>query len=497
MDRRNFVRLMGIGAAATAMGAVACRPSGSAESSSANGYSLSKDTAVSFSTTCDVLVVGSGIAGLSAAMTPSEQGLKVIVADKNTLLGGESYSSTGMVEVYGTEIQASAGVTGTVDDLWTARQQRIAEQYPDAETPATELLQAICTTGPSWIDQMAKVYNASFMDPSEYLDKGVADDVVVPKSGLQGLDDIMNPMRDQLTAQGVEFQTDLALQAFVVDGDGKLSGARFLSPESQTYTDIGAKCIVLATGSYTCNQKFVNDDLPQLLTVGSCTYLADGAALQLAQGLGAATLNMDLAPDLGGDVPPVDAWGCFAPVVAVSPLGRRFAREDVRYSCPNECFSQKLGYWWTVFDTQIEDGPQGNSAAKTVKAYPDSYVGPCNTVEDLADAMNVPADTLKATLEAYNKAAKAGKDDDFGRTSFLEPLEAPFHAIRQTPVRFRTVGGLRVNGSCQVLDSTGATIDNLYACGSCAAILSSGFLDNAASGMLAGSCAVDALQGSN
>lgn len=496
MDRRNFVRLMGIGAAATAMGAVACRPDGSASALQKGRYSLSGDASVSFSQTCDVLVVGSGIAGLSAAMAPSEQGMSVIVVDKNTLLGGESYSATGMLEVYGTELQDAAGVTATVDDLWKARRQSIQDKYPDADLPPEELLQAICTTGPSWVDQMAKTYNAKFMDPSEYLDRGVADNVVVPKSGLQGMDDIMNPMRDQLTAQGVNFQTDLVLQAFIVDDGGKLCGARFLSPESLSTTDIGAKAIVLASGGYTCNQKLVNDNLPQMLTLGSCTYLADGAAMQLAQNLGAATLDLDLAPDLVGDVPAADAWGCFAPVVAVSPQGTRFAREDVRYSCPNECFSQKLGYWWTVFDEQIEDGPQGNSAAKTVKAYADSHVGPCDTVEDLAEAMNVPADALKETLSDYDKAAKAGKDDEFGRTSFLEPLSAPFHAIRQTPVRFRTVGGLHVNGSCQVLGSTGSAIDNLYACGSCAAILSSGFLDNAASGMLAGSCAADALQGS-
>lgn len=494
MDRRNFIRLMGIGAAAAATVTAGCSPAGS--SSNENSYTATNAAAVSFSTTCDVLVVGSGIAGLSAAMAPSEAGLKVIVADKDTLLGGESYSASGVMEVYGAKLQSDSGVEKTADDAWQARKAAIALRYPDAETPAESLLQQISAQRPAWVDRMQQHYHANFMDPSEYLDTGTADSVIVPKSGIGGMDDIMNPLRDQLTSQGVEFRTDEELEAFITDETGALCGARFFSPDSQKVADVKASCIVLAAGGYTTNQKLFSENLPQLLTTGSCTHLADGQVLQLAVRLGAATLNMDLQPDLLGDVPAVDTWCLFAPVVAVSADGKRFAREDQRYSCPNACFEQKLEYWWTVFDQQMSSGMQSSSAAKVIEKYPDSYVGPCDTLDDLASAMNVPTDTLKATMEAFGKAADAGKDDDFGRTAFLKALSAPYYAIRQTPVRFRTVGGLRIDATCQVLDTAGSAIGNLYACGSCAAILSDGFLDNAASGLLAGSCVVDSLENS-
>src|SRR5699024_9800913 len=78
---------------------------------------------VSFSTSVDVLVVGSGIAGLSAAMAPAEAGLSVMVAEKLSLLGGESYSSNGIMHVAGSKLQQAAGIAQTAEEAWPARKK--------------------------------------------------------------------------------------------------------------------------------------------------------------------------------------------------------------------------------------------------------------------------------------------------------------------------------------------------------------------------------------
>ena len=497
MDRRSFFRLVGMGTATAALGFIACSPSDEIASSEdvLEDASLmgANAASVSFSVNCDVLVVGSGIAGLSAAMDPSETGLKVVVADKNTLLGGESYESSGMLSVYGTHLQKDAGATKTAEDYWRERKEAFQQTYPDVEIPSEELLRSICGLRASWVDRVVQHYHASFLDPAEYLDTGVDDRIIVPRSGLEGLDDVMNPLRDQLAEQGVEYLLGHTLVAFIADGAGTLCGARFYSSESDTCTDVAASKIVLACGGYAASQQLFLDNLPSLLHAGCYTSLGDGAAMLQAQQVGAATLNLDLVPDLLGDVPVVDTWGCFAPVVAVGPNGKRFAREDERYACPNECFRQELGFWWTVFDQQTGEGLQSNSAAKTLEGFASRHVGPFESIEELAEAMNVDAHTLKETLKSYAKACEDGADEEFGRTAHLSPLSEPYHAIKQFPVRFRTMGGLLVDEACQVLDGTGTPIENLYAAGSCAAILSEGFLDNAASGLLAGAAVVEAL----
>ena len=489
MDRRGFFKLIGVGSATAALGALGCAEAThiAQPAPEDTGAKLLGVSGVSFSATCDVLVVGSGIAGLSAAMDPSEAGLKVIVADKNTLLGGESYESSGMLQVYGAKIQKGVGSPKTSGDLFQERKEAFAERYPDAQISAEALLEAICAQRSVWVDRMVDTYHAQFWDPNDYVDDGIDQSILIPQSGLGGLDGIMNPMRDQLAAQGVEYLLGQELQAFITDGAGALCGARFFSPDSLAFTDVKASKIVLATGGFAANQHLFAENLPQLLHMGCWTSLSDGIAMQLAQRIGAATMNLDLAPDLLGDIPLADTWGCFAPMVAVDPNARRFTREDQRYTVPNACFEQDLGYWWLIFDQQMSEGPQSNSAAKTLEAYASRHVGPCESVEELAEAMGIDGDALKKSLSSYDKVCEEGTDEEFGRTAHLKKLAAPYHAVKQYPMRFRTVGGLHVNEQCQVLDGTGAPIAGLYAAGSCAAILSFGFLDNAASGLVAGS----------
>ena len=496
MDRRSFLQLASVGTVTAALGFVACSPGIQESQQQADGALsfLGVGTGeVSFTASCDVLVVGSGIAGLSAAMDPSEAGYKVIVADKETLLGGESYRSSGMLNVYGTRLQKDAGITKTAEDYWQMRKESFDERYPDADIASEDLLRTICGLRAGWVDRLVDRYHASFQDPRDWQDAGVDESIIVPRAGLEGLEDVMNPLRDQLAEQGVEYLLGQSLEAFVVDDGGVLRGARFRSPEGGTFIDVAARKIVLACGGYAASQKIIADNLPMMLSTGCTTSLDDGAAMMLAWQAGADVTNLDLLPSLLGDVPAVDAWGCFGPVVAVGPNGERFAREDERFACPNACFEQELGFWWTLFDQQMGKGLQSSSVAKTLEKYPNRHVGPFDTIEELAEATGLASEKLKETLEAYAKACKDGADEAFGRNAHLLPLEAPYQAVKQFPVRFRTMGGLRVDSACCVLDTLGDPVKNLYAAGSCAAIMSEGFLDNAASGLLAGAAVAEAL----
>jgi predicted oxidoreductase len=129
-----------------------------------------------------------------------------------------------------------------------------------------------------------------------------------------------------------------------------------------------------------------------------------------------------------------------------------------------------------------------------VQKHQDRCVGPCDSVESLAQAMDVDESTLSSTLTAYNAAAQTGKDTGFGKDSFLKPLAAPFYAIKQYACRFRTIGGLKTNANAQLLDTNGDVIQNIFCCGSVAAGRSEGLADNAGYGLLAGAAIVDELK---
>ena len=88
------------------------------------------------------------------------------------------------------------------------------------------------------------------------------------------------------------------------------------------------------------------------------------------------------------------------------------------------------------------------------------------TLAELAEAINMPADALEATIAEFNDLVKAGKPDQFGRRTWENTIEeGPFYAVAFTPVVHHTMGGLEINGSAEVLNAEGQVIEGLYAAG--------------------------------
>ena len=123
MKRRDFFKLVGASAAFAAVPLLSSCSSAAAPS--VEGAGVLGQPQVSFSTSVDVLILGSGMAGLSAAMDPSEAGLSVMVAEKLDVLGGESYESNAVMEVCGSQLQKDAGITETCDDVWPERKEAL------------------------------------------------------------------------------------------------------------------------------------------------------------------------------------------------------------------------------------------------------------------------------------------------------------------------------------------------------------------------------------
>lgn len=497
MDRRTFMKLglVGIGAAGLGAAASSCAATGSsvAPAQSSAGKRVRGATDVSFGQSVDALIVGSGAAGLSAAMPLVEAGHSVVIAEKDSLLGGDSFLSTGIFRVVGSDFQKKAGVDGSIDDAWNAKKATFtSDERGDARFMA--LQEAIFRAQPEWIDK-AVSYQAEFQDPSAYVKAGSPADLVIPKAGLGTMTGVLTPIRDALSEKGAVFRTNLTATNFIVNEKNLICGMRFYASESESNVDVEARIVIMATGGFACNRAMVHDNLPQREHLGVYPYLSDGSGIQMMARSQAARDDLSLPGPLIGDIPVVSAWGLFGPIVAVSPLGARFAREDDRNACAEAAFEQGFGSWWSIFDSQIAEGVQASSAARAVQNNPRSVVGPCNSLDDLAQAMRVDADALKSSFDEYDQAVEAGKDEKFGRTAFLKSLKPPYHAIVQHPIAYKTLGGVRTDERAQVLTATNERIANLLAAGSCAAGRSEGMAHNAAFGLIAGRTAVDLLEG--
>lgn len=494
MERRDFFKLAGTSAAVLAVGGAlfGCDAAATAISKpvTSNGDQIVGAAAISFTNDVDVLIVGSGIAGLSAAMDPIEAKRSVLVVEKLDLLGGESYDANGLFHVSGTEIQLKAGITTTAEDAWKARKKQLEEE---GNTEGLSFKHNLIVAQADWVNRVSSDYQSEFADPKEYASGGSSDSILLPKKGIGDMDSIMTPIKNALSEKGVDFTLGMRAEAFIVDADNKPAGMRFRTMDAKKTLDVKAKKIVIATGGFASSQPLMNTNLPDQAKTGCYTTYSMGEGIELCQTIGATTADMDDTALLIGDLPQVSTWGLFGPTMNLSPYGERFAREDQVGKSATECVIKELGFWWTVFGEQLSKGSQSRDVALNTSKHAARLLGPFDTIEALASALKVSKETLDKTFETYGKSVEAKKDSEFGRELHLEALSAPYYALKQLPVRYKTLGGMKTDDNGQLLGAANLAIENVYCCGSSAAGSANGLASNAAFGMIVGKAVVAAL----
>ncbi|WP_302397750.1 FAD-dependent oxidoreductase [Eggerthella sinensis] len=493
MERRAFFKLAGLSAAVLAVSGTlgACEAgklpdnpltANNEANETAGQSSVMGQPAISFGADVDVLIVGSGVSGLSAAIDPLEAKRSVMIVDKLDLLGGESFDSNGVMRIAGTDAQQQAGVKTTVDEAWDVRKKELSSGGDEN----LDFAKLLFSTATDWANRLASDYGAQFADPKTYTQNGVNASVMLPKNGLGDIQSIMMPLRDGLTNKGAMFSTGHRAVAFILNESGAPCGMRFCAEASTSVLDVRARRIVIATGGFASSQPLVHANTPDRERVGCYTVSSMGEGQQLCSLLGGQLVDMDKIAPLTSNLPQATAWGLFGPTVIVDALGHRFAREDDVNAAANACYTEERGYWWTVFGKQLTESSQSRSIAEVTSKNAKRLIGPFDTLDELAAGMGISADVLNDTFDRYGEFAKAGKDDDFGRTMFLEELEGPYYALKQVPQRYKTRGGVKTDQTGRVLSVVGAALPNVYCCGSVAAFSVGGLASNGAFGMLVG-----------
>ena len=502
MERRAFFKLAGISAASlAALGALGACDAGIVEDNPLMGALESDDAseslspagspAVSFSAEVDVLIVGSGVAGLSAAIAPVKAGRSVMIVDKLELLGGESYESNGVICVAGSDGQRAAGADRSIDEAWQVVQKKLSE----VGVVELALAQRLFEAAPRWVDLLASEYGAQFSDPSIVESDDVKGLILLPKNGLGDMESIMVPLRDGLLDAGAVFHTDYRATAVILSEAAVVRGVRFSVAKGTSTVDVGARRVVVAAGGFSSSQPLVHSYLPDQERIACYTTASMGEGQMLCEAVGGQLEGMDVAAPLTSDIPQAAAWGLFGPTLIVDALGNRFAREDSIDAAANACAADERGYWWTIFDEELVNGGQSRSLAQVTSGNSRRVVGPCNDLAALAAQAGIPSETLEGTFARFDAAIEAGKDEDFGRTSFLQKLNPPYYAIKQMPVRYKTRGGVRTDEDGRVLGSLDAAISGIYCCGASAAIGMAGIAASGASGMLVGEAVAASLEG--
>ena len=454
----------------------------------------------------DIVIVGAGGAGMTAAIAAANEGKNVVIVESQAMVGGNSVRSTGGMNAAKTpaqdenEFAESAGVEKTLETAaseWadneaiTALADTVAGQWAEYQAnpvgyfDSVELMELDTLIGGHGTNDPALVEAlcSNSADAIAWLSEQGIELTSVSSFGGASVKRIHRPVDSEgktisvgsymiplLQAKceelGVEFIMNTTANEILTDANGAAVGVAATDKNGAAVT-VNAKAVILATGGFGANLDMVVEYKPDL--AGFMTTNAPGAqgqGIDMAVAIGAGTVDMDqiqIHPTVEANTAALITEGLRGDgAILVNAEGNRFTDEvGTRDVVSAAEIAQTGSYSWLVIDQAMAD------ASSVIQGYiKNGYTVTGETYEELAEAMGVDAAAFAATMDKWNAAVAAGVDEEFGRTSFANPLDtAPYYAIKVTAGIHHTMGGLTINPQTQVLAGDGTVIDGLYAAG--------------------------------
>ena len=439
----------------------------------------------------DVIVVGTGGAGLFAGITAADEGAKVLEIDKLDHLGGTFVISQGTSAGTQTKMQFEAGIFNDNPNLFYMDCMKEARAR---EVCDPEILMFYCQNSGfavDWLDSRGAysekerkcagtIYGENWSVPRVYR-------VDWAKSYLKAILD----EHDKRVARGdIKIMLDTPVTGLIKEKDRVAGVTTGKDGEGKSYR---AGAVIMATGGWCGNlemmRKYKFPGARAVINVGHPEALGEG--MEMCEKAGAKMVNMDqeLLPYMGTVRDPENPTKSIAHInmnfpgpVWVDLHGKRIAAEggggqyfppariamfkapemtvfvvfDQKFKSENpSIFVQWLGHVeprsWEWFEPRAKEG---------------RVMFQADSVEELGRKMGVNVANFKDTVARWNSFVDAGKDPDFGRQELKCKIAAPpFYAVETVPSNLLSAGGPATNVNMQVIDPSGRVIPGLYAAG--------------------------------
>ncbi len=470
LTRRNFVGAAACGAAALAAGVGAASNIALADSV--------VDEPESWDEECEVLILGAGGTGLSAACAAAEAGADVLVIEAAPTTGGTTALSAGVIQAAGTQWQKE--FTEYQDDTPEKHAQSYLEcaegiAHEDLVTTmcdlAPELLEWLADIGINWVS----VYGACH---APYSNEEYRADRIHTYEGGGGVGDGIT-LTETETAEaerlGVRFEFETTVKQLVYSAEKGVLGA-IVERDGADLAVKGSKGVILALGGIDRNVEMAQGmnqqqywDLTTQTTYVSGYNNGDGIRLGMAVGGQLAgvggTIDLDLQSGIGLST---DDPGL--PCLIVNSKGMRFVCEDATYAYIYRGVWQQEtqigGNTFMIFDQNaIEQGifPWPDPEA----AIEEGTICSADSLEEMAEKIGVPATNLQCTFDLWNtNIEQTGDDPAFDRNKQLITLDKPpYYAYLITSTNLGSLGGLLINTNAKVIDNNDEVIPGLYSGG--------------------------------
>jgi flavocytochrome c len=405
-----------------------------------------------------LVVVGAGACGMVAALAAARRKVPVLLLEKGREPAGNTVRSTGLIPAAGTRFQKEAGI---LDDTPELMAKDIFEKNDYQSDPA--LTHLLCKESVGLIEWLADEAGCEMACHTDFLYPGQSRFRMhgpIEGYGSELAAQLERAVRED---QRIDLREGIPVEGLIWDGT-RVTGVKTADGA------VKAGAVVLALNGFGGNremvERYLGPEAAAALYYGSPNNTGEG--ILWGKALGAATVHMGSyqghasVADPDG---PLVTWGIVVNgAILVNSEGRRFGCETVGYSeYAAAVMAQPGGEAWAVFDEGVYEASRGTRLEEVIEA---GKVVCSETLKGLAKTFGLPTDTLTATIEEANRAARGEVPDAFGREEFAgRPLEAPFYGIHVRGALFHTQGGLRVNGLARVLREEGSPIPGLYAGG--------------------------------
>lgn len=431
----------------------------------------------------DVVVVGAGLAGLTAALSAEQAGAKVALLEKQGIVGGTSIFSSGNF--------LAAGTDELIPDVVKAWDKR--NKLQEVNKVNIDLVEKLLAVSPTVLKMYEDVgveftyndetYTASPV-PSEKADKNAATiEMVDVKVKSKGGEALIASLTKRLQDDGVDIYLNTPATDLLLDDDGAVAGV-LCESEKNGVREFNAKAVILCTGDYARDNDLNAELAPE--TVGEYTATAvsnkgDGLRMARAAGAGLHAYQESLSGNFNAD--PFDM-----PVVgqpnnqfpfSVLLVDRDGARRVSEAAGPHDqqvffIYEDAPDHAWAIFDASVAEKflNLDTYLEKTAAGSPFIQAYEADSIEALAKQIGIDAAALTATVDAYNALCEAGEDTQFGKDAqYLDPItEGKFYAVKEYDMTRGNYGGILTNERFEVVTDAGEAVPGLYAAG----IISSG-----------------------
>lgn len=410
---------------------------------------------------CDIVIVGAGGAGLTAAVRANQEGAKVLVLEKMAMVGGNSLKASGGMNCAGTKFQEAQGITDSgvqefIEDTMNGGHQMndlaLVTTMAENSAAAVEWLESIGAPLPK--------VAATGGTTHKYLHS--------PEDGSPVGSYLVAKLNEQAQKQGIEIMLNTTATEILMQ-DGAAVGVK-AEDAAHEYT-INAKAVILASGGFGSNFELMTSFNPSLANAVTTNHPgATGDGILMAEAVGAATVDMDqiqLHPTVYQATSMLVSEKMRSlGAILVNQEGKRFTNDlSTRDAVSAAELEQTGGYAYIIFDQNLVDHN------KSAKEYIEKGMAASGeTYEDLAKNMGLEGDAVAAfvsTMETWNKAVADGNDAEFGRNNGMDDdlSTAPFYAIQIAPGIHHTMGGVKIDTNTEVINTKGEVIPGLYAAG--------------------------------